>query len=268
MSAKRNSISFCLSLALASGLAASGTAQSASARQPVSRLVGAAEGRLADRVHISPTAMRADAISLEKGSNTWSARGYGLKALIAEIYDIDVRQVDLSDSSGTSGRYDLTVTLPNGIAPDELQRLLVDAVQRKFGLDIKPEVRSMYVYAVMAPNGPGSGLRLHAAARSESVEDEGEIKYAGRGCSGVAAEGVLVTGKTIADFARSLQPDMDRLLIDETKLSGAYDFELGRYAGQDELFRLLRDQLGLVVKPVERKVTVLRVRPHGEFSLG
>ena len=174
----------------------------------------------------------------------------------------------MPDSSDTNGRYDLTVTLPKEIAPEEMQRLLTDAVQRKFGLDIKPEVRSMYVYAIMAPNGPGSGLRLHAAARGESAEDAGEIKYAGRGCFGVTAEGVSVTGKTIAEFTRTLQPDMDRLLIDETRLSGTYDFEIGKYTGQDELFRLLRDQLGLVVKPVERKVTVLRVRPHGEFSLG
>ena len=147
-----------------------------------------------------------------------------------------------------------------------MQHLLADAVQQKFGIDIKPEVRSMYVYAVMAPNGPGSGLRLHAAAPGQSAEDEGEITFAGRGCFGVAAEGVSVTGKTIADFTRTLEPDMDRMVVDETKLPGTYDFQIGKYTGQDELFRLLRDQLGLVVKPVERKVTVLRVRPHGEFS--
>jgi uncharacterized protein (TIGR03435 family) len=265
---KRNSTPVYLILALAGVLAASAAAQSVTARQPVSHLVGTAEGRLADRVHISPTAMQANSVSLEKGSDTWNARGYELKALIAEIYDIDVRQVDLDDSSNTNSRYDLTVTLPKEIAPEEMQSLLADAVQKKFGLDIKPEVRSMYVYAIMAPNGPGSGLRLHAAAPGQGTEDAGEIKYAGRGCFGVTAEGVSVIGKTIAEFTRTLQPDMDRLLIDETKLSGAYDFEIGKYTGQDELFRLLRDQLGLVVKPVERKVTVLRVRPHGEFSLG
>jgi uncharacterized protein (TIGR03435 family) len=231
-------------------------------------MVGAAEGHLADHVHISPTAMQANSISLEKGSNTWIARGYELKALIAEIYDIDERQVDLADTDVTNGRYDLAVTLPREIAPGEMQRLLTDAVQQKFSLDIKPEVRSMYVYAVMAPNGPGSGLRLHAAATSQGTDDTGEIKYAGRGCFGVAAEGVSVTGKTIAEFTRTLQPDMDRLLIDETKLSATYDFKIGKYSGQDELFRLLREQLGLVVKPVERKITVVRVRPHGEFSLG
>ena len=212
--------------------------------------------------------MQANAVSLEKGSDTWIARGYELKALIAEIYGVDERQVDLADTSSPGGRYDLTVTLPKEIAPDDMQRLLTDAVQQKFGLDIKPEVRSMYVYAIMAPNGPGSGLRLHALASRQGAEDAGEISYAGRGCSGVTAEGVSVTGKSIADFTRTLQPDMDRLLIDETKLPGTYDFEIGKYTGQDELFRLLRDQLGLVVKPVERKVTVLRVRPQGEFSLG
>jgi uncharacterized protein (TIGR03435 family) len=261
---KRTSITVYLNLALAGGLAASAAAQSTHARPPVTHLVAATEARPADRVHISPTAMQANAIALEKGSATWTARGYELKALIAEIYGVDERQVDLAEASDTNARYDLTVALPREIAPDEMQRLLSDAIAQKFSLDIKPEVRSMYVFAVMAPNGPGSGLRLHAGAGS--ADDGGEIKYAGRGCSGVAAEGVSVTGKTIAEFARTLEPDMDRLVVDETKLPGTYDFQIGKYSGQDELFRLLRDQLGLVVKPVERKVTVLRVRPHGEFS--
>lgn len=240
-------------------------AQSGSPNRPASHLFGAGEGSLADRVHIAPSTTRANTLSVEKGSNTWNARGVELKTLIAQIYDIDVRQVDLADS-GANGRYDLTVTLPKEVTQDEMQRLLVDAVQRKFSLDIKPEVRSMFVYVMTAPNGPGGGLHPQAATRRQGAGDAAQIQYAGRGCFGVEAEGVSVTGKTIAEFGRTLQPELDRLLIDETKLGGAYDFEIGKYTSEDELFRALKDQLGLVVKPVERKVTVLRVRPHGEFS--
>jgi len=208
--------------------------------------------------------MLANSASLEKGSDTWSARGYELKALIAQIYDVDVRQVDLPDGTDANGRYDLTVTLPKEVAQDEMQRLLLDAVERKFNLDIKPEVRSMYVYVMTAPNGPGGGL--HPQTREQGAGDAGRIQYAGRGCFGADAEGVSVTAKTIAEFSRTLQPELDRLLIDETKLTGTYNFQIGKYASEDELFRALRDQLGLLVRPVERKVTVLRVRPHGEFS--
>jgi len=264
---KRTSISVGLSLGLACVLAGSAIAQSGPTNPPMRRLVGSAEGSLVNRVQIGPTTMLANTVSMERGSDTWSARGYELKRLIAEIYDIDERQVDLADTGNANGRYDLTVSLPKEVAPEEMQRLLVDAVRRKFNLDIKPEVRSMHVYAITAPNGPGSGLHFHAAARVQSAEDSGEISYAGRGCFGVTAEGISVTHKTIAEFGRTLQPELDRVLIDETKLAGTYDFKIGKYSSQDELFGLLRDQLGLWVRPVERNVTVLRVRPHGEFAI-
>jgi uncharacterized protein (TIGR03435 family) len=263
---KRNLPAVGLSLALMFGAGTFAVAQSSSASRPASHLFGAGEGSLADQVHIAPSTMRANTVSIEKGSETWSARGVELKTLIAQIYDVDARQVDLADNGDASGRYDLTVTLPKEVTQDEMQRLLVDAVQRKFSLDIKPEVRSMYVYVMTAPNGPGGGLHPQAAARGRGAGDAGVIQYAGRGCFGVEAEGVSVTGKTIAEFSQTLQPELDRLLIDETKLTGAYDFQIGKYTSEDELFRALKDQLGLVVKPVERKVTVLRVRPHGEFS--
>lgn len=263
---KRNSIAVCLCLALPGIFATFARAQAGALKQPVQRMFGTAEGSLADRVHIAPTTMRANTVSVEKGSDTWSARGVELNTLIAQIYEIDVRQVDLAGNDDANGRYDLTVALPREVTQDEMQRLLVDAVERKFNLDIKPEVRSMFVYVMTAPNGPGSGLHPQVATRGQGTGDAGEIQYAGRGCFGAEAEGVSVTGKTIAEFGRTLQPELDRLLIDETKLTGAYDFQIGKYASEDELFRALKDQLGLVVKPVERKVTVLRVRPHGEFS--
>src|ERR1700761_475605 len=99
MRMQRHTNSLYLGMALAAGLAAPAAAQSTAVRQPVTRLVSAAESRPADRVHIAPTAMAANSASLEKGSDRWSARGYDLKSLIAEIYDLDARQVDLAESN-------------------------------------------------------------------------------------------------------------------------------------------------------------------------
>jgi hypothetical protein len=53
------------------------------------------------------------------------------------------------------------------------------------------------------------------------------------------------------------------VLLDETHLSGIYDFKIGMYVNQDQLFQLLQAQLGLVVTPEQRSVTVLTVRPAG-----
>jgi hypothetical protein len=64
-----------------------------------------------------------------------------------------------------------------------------------------------------------------------------------------------------------MEHGLDRVLLDETNLAGTFDVQLGAYRSKEELFQLLRDQLGLVVRPAERKVTVVKVRPHGEFAI-
>jgi uncharacterized protein (TIGR03435 family) len=276
---KRALISASLGVALLWGAAAAAVGQAGSTRQQARRPASASNA-IAYQVHISATTMKAGSTSIEMGSDRWSARGYDLKTLIAQIYDVDVRRVDLAADGDQDPRYDLTASLPGDVGRDEMQRLLVAAVEQKFSLDVKPEIRSMMVYVMTAPNGPGSGLHLHApAAHPErlakpmaleigtgSLEDVGEIQFEGRNCSGVSSGGITASAETIDDFSRTLEGDLDRVLIDETNLAGTYDFQIGTYANKDELFQLLRDQLGLVVRPAERKVTVLRVRPHGEFA--
>jgi uncharacterized protein (TIGR03435 family) len=266
-------------VALLCGAAAAAVGQAGSTRQQVRRPASASIAT-AYQVHIAPTAMKAGSTSIEMGSDRWSARGYDLRTLIAQIYDVDVRRVDLAADGDQDARYDLTASLPRSVGQDEMQRLLVEAVEQKFSLEVKPEVRSMLVYVMTAPNGPGSGLHLHApAARAEglakpmalelgtgTLEDVGEIQFEGRDCSGVSSGGITASAETIDDFRRTLEGDLDRVLLDETNLTGTYDFQIGSYASKDDLFQLLHGQLGLVVRPAERKVTILRVRPHGEFA--
>jgi uncharacterized protein (TIGR03435 family) len=129
----------------------------------------------------------------------------------------------------------------------------------------------MDVYVLSAPEGLGSGLKQHRFARrsglkmlvsgDDSNDEGGRITYMGKDCSGVNSGGITVEGGTLADFRRTLEPDLDRVLVDETKLRGSYDFKIGMYANQKQLFDLMHAQLGLVVTPEQRKITVLTVRP-------
>jgi uncharacterized protein (TIGR03435 family) len=95
---------------------------------------------------------------------------------------------------------------------------------------------------------------------STGNQDESRISYAGKECSGVAAGGISASAATIPDFRRTLEPELDRLLVDDTHLTGSYDFQIGTYRSQQELFELLRAQLGIVAAPTHRSVTVLAVR--------
>jgi uncharacterized protein (TIGR03435 family) len=263
---KRAPIFACLGLALAFGIATTAVAQSKPSYQPVRRAIHAGQGTSSSEVQITPTTLKSGSTSIEIGSDHWSARGYDLKLLIAQIYDIDSRRIDLSDDIDTDARYDVTLALPSDVDEDTMQHMLQDALQKKFGLAIAPENRAMDVYVLTAPNGPGAELHRHAAgqhAGSLGLGDAGQITYMGKDCSGTSSGGISASAGTIGDFRRTLEPDLDRLLVDETHLDGSYDFKIGNYANEDQLFKLMHDQLGLQVTPTQRKVTVLTVRSAG-----
>ena len=210
--------------------------------------------------------------SIEVGADHWEARGYDLKSLVAEIFEIDARLVDVPQDLSVNARYDVSLSLPTELDQDSMQRILGKALAQRFGVTIKPEARTMDVYVLSAPEGPASGLKRHSFARhaglkkliaggDDSDDEGGRITYTGKDCSGVNSGGIAVEGGTIADFRRTLEPDLDRVLVDETKLHGSYDFKIGMYVNQKQLFELMRVGLGLVVTPEQRNVTVLTVRP-------
>jgi uncharacterized protein (TIGR03435 family) len=222
-------------------------------------------------VRIDQATDAAGSSSIEVGADHWNARGYDLKTLIAGIFEIDARLVDLPEDVAANGRYDVSLSLPTELDQDSMQRILVKALTQRFGLTINPEARTMDVYVLSAPEGAGSGLKRHSFSRhaglkklvvggDDSNEEGGRITYMGKDCSGVSSGGITVEGGTIADFRRTLEPDLDRVLVDETKLLGSYDFKIGMYVNQTQLFELMRG-LGLVMTPDRRKVTVLAVRP-------
>ena len=271
---KRAPIAAYLSFGLACGIATTAIAQGSPSYKTVRRTTHSASSNLLNQVHIAPTTMKPGSTSIETGADTWKARGFDLKTLLAQIYDIDVRRIDLTDNGDADTRYDLTLTLPREVEQDEMQHLLVSALEKKFGLSVAEETRSLDVYVMNAPSGPGSELHRHASAHSsgpaklvsmssddDASDDAEQITYMGKDCSGVSSGGIAVSAGTIADFTRTLEPDLDRVLVDETRLAGSYDFQIGNYANEQELFKLLHDQLGLVVTPAQRKVTVLAVRP-------
>ncbi len=244
------------------------------AQATASHVVHIAPTIIAPTVHISPTTMEADSLSIQIGAKQWSVRGLDLKTLIAEVYDVDARLVDLPATVDTTARYDVSLARPNDASPEDVQQLLRQAIEKNFHLEIATENRSMEVYLLTAPNGPGAAIHRHTAAtrdnglyRQASLtgqsadEAQQQITFAGKQCSGAASSGISATEASLAEFARTLNPELDRLLVDDTRLSGSFDFRVGIYHSQQELFQRLRDELGLVVVPAQRQMAVLTVRP-------
>jgi uncharacterized protein (TIGR03435 family) len=214
--------------------------------------------------------------SLDIGDDHWSARGFDLKSLIAQIDNIDPRQIVLPTSSGPPPRYDLSLTLPEPVSEEAVQHLLLDALRHQFHLTITLGHRTADVYVLSALPTPSRSLQAHRSAPasnsllkqaaleepSDPADDPQQITFVGKDCSGVGAKGIEATAASIAELRRTLEPDLDRLLIDETGLNGSYDFRIGGYTNQQELFQHLRADLGLAVTPAQRSIAVLEVHTN------
>jgi uncharacterized protein (TIGR03435 family) len=273
---KRAPISACLGFVLVYGVATTAAAQAKISHQPVRRVASAERAISSSEVHIAPTTLPANSTSMDIGGDHWSARGFDLKTLISQIYGVDIRLVDFAEDNTGDARYDVTLTLPREVDEDVMQRMLENALEQKFGLTITPESRAMDVYVLTAPNGPGAALHRHGASgvatlaaedsTDQATGDTEQIEFLGKNCDGVSSGGISASAGTLGEFRRTLEPDLDRLLIDETGLKGSYDFQIGNYGNEGELFKLLHDQLGILVTPEQRNLTVLTVRPRQELQ--
>lgn len=261
-----------LQIGLLCGVATAALAQGASR----ARMSAAVAAHGSYEVQITPSTMKDGSTEIAIGEDEWSARGYDLKSLIAQIYDVDVRRIEVANAQITNAKYDVSLALPQDESQEGIQRRLRDALQKKFGVSIKPETRSMEVYALTAPNGMGPALHRHGSSmrgnglmkqvsldRSNvELDDAQQISYMGKECSGVASGGITATAASLSEFSKTLEPDLDRVLVDDTRLAGSYDFQIGRYSNQQELFQKLHEQLGLVVVPTTRNVVVLTVHAN------
>ncbi len=259
---KRASLNACFSFALAAALALGANAQTHSMHIASRHSATIEQPASTPEAHISLTTLPPGGTSFEIDGDRWSARGYSLKMLISQIYNVEAKRVDIADNFDSDTRYDVTLALPRDADEAAMQQLLGAALQKKFNITIATETRAMQVYVMSAPAGPGSQLHRHGNA----PDDAGQITYSGRDCPGISSHGIEASATTISDFGHALEQDLDAVLIDETKLSGSYDFKLSNYSNTNQLLTLLHDQLGLLVRPLQRNVTVLKVLPQGQLA--
>jgi uncharacterized protein (TIGR03435 family) len=207
-------------------------------------------------------------------------RGFDLKTLIAQVYGVDVSRVEFPDVDAGKKRYDVAAVLPKEENEEAIKHLVQEAFQKQFNLTITPENRVMDVYVVSAPNGPAPELRqshaLGGSAGSNSIiewnspdgrqptmEDVEKAMNQKRASSGISVNGIDVFSGTIQQLCRVLEEGLDRLVVDETNLTGSYDYQVSNFQNRQELFRLLRNRFGLVVTLSQRNVTMLVVRSVG-----
>ena len=153
-----------------------------------------------------------------------------------------------------------------------LQKLLAD----RFGLTFHRETRTLSVYALTVAKG---GPKLTSAAE-DSGDAVGDISFSELGK-------LQARHASVADFIHSMQRNvLDRPIIDQTGLSGRYDFALnwvpdefqfasvrtpggpqipGNTEGAD-LVTALREQLGLQLKAMRAPTQVIVIDHAGRPS--
>jgi uncharacterized protein (TIGR03435 family) len=208
----------------------------------------------------------------------WSVGGFDLKSIVAQAYGIDDGRVDFRDAAAAGKRYDVALVLPQPEDHDAMMGRIQDALKQRFNLKITSEDEAMDVFVVTAPYGPGPKLRLADSMGGfissfgtsfalpkgqqptpENIEKAIEQQRASSGIT--MLDNISVSGVTIEDFCKVLEKGLDRKVVDETHLTGHYDFNVVRGdRTRDGFFDMLREQLGLAFTAEKRNVPMLVVR--------
>jgi uncharacterized protein (TIGR03435 family) len=228
-------------------------------------------------VHIAPS--RTLGTTSTSAPDYWSMGGFDLKAIVARAYGVEETRVDFRDASAAGKRYDVALVLPQAEDGNTMLHRIQNALKEKFNLSIASETKPMEVYVVTAPYGPGpelhpsedsmggfigssSGFVLPKGQQSTPENTKNAMDQQ-RALRGITVDSISVSGGTIEKLCKELERGLDRKVIDETHLTGRYDFNVVRGdRTRDEFFDMLREQLGLAVTPEQRDVPMLVVRSN------
>ena len=197
------------------------------------------------------------------GGNMFTTTNTTLNDLISFAWDLHVRQIVNGPSWLESERFDVTAKPEQQGVPNatQLRAMAQKLITERFGLVFHKEKRDLSAYVITVTK---SGHKL-------TKNDSGGI-LPGFGGRGPGAIGVRNT--TMTEFASFLQGRLlDRPVVDQTGLSGKFDFQLewrpdqlgGQPGGaplppqvesRSDLFTAFQEQLGLKLESTKAPVEV------------
>ena len=142
--------------------------------------------------------------------------GYSLRMLIADAYNVKARSISAASQGDRilldGFPFDIVAKTDHSVTKEQLQRMMQSLLADRFKLAVRREAKTEPVYnLVPAKNGP----KLQEAA--------------GQGPSGCAlgsVGGAVCRNMTMAAFSNYLSDRMGRVVLDQTGLTGHYDFDL------------------------------------------
>jgi len=238
-----------------------------------------------------------EGIAANRGPAYWTVEGASLKTMLSKLYDMQTTRIELPASLDDDRRYDFLLVLPRDESGQTIDRLMREAIEKHFRIGITHESRLMDVYVITAPAGtinaealrgdePGSfgWMEVQTPARAPDnftgysafvvqertlPADEalhtmgaGFLKdFASAWKRGTASIRGMSAGGTIQQLCETLEETLDRPVIDETNLTGAYELNVRTGAATSgEFLQAMCDRLGLAAAPARRGVAMLVAR--------
>jgi|SRR5665213_191388 len=221
---------------------------------------------------IKPTAPDSRARYIRMQSvNRFYATGFTFQALVAAAYSLTPRAISGGPAWTDSDRYDILASTPGGVQPklDDQMAMLRKLLTDRFQLTFHREPKELPIFAITVAKG-GPKLRESTAPPGTLPELINTIYPEEKG-------GVHVTlparNATIMQFAAMMQRTvLDRAVVDQTGLSGTYDFDLewtpdeNQFGGnlphsaesaKPSLFVAMQEQLGLRLDATKGLVSAL-----------
>lgn len=210
-----------------------------------------------------------------QSANLFEARNHALKTLIAAAYDVSPAAISGGPAWVDSDHWDIRAKTPGDVLPTlpEQMKMLRSLLAERFQLSFHRESKAMSVYQLSVPKGGQLDSRKPRPPENSFADAPagppplifilapGDAKLPGRSAS-------------IAELASTLQRAvLDRPVIDQTGLSGRYDFDLefmpdpGMFGGSGlsgtpesvhpDLFAAMQQQLGLKLEAARGPVPAI-----------
>jgi len=209
-------------------------------------------------VRINKSLARGGTMEFPPGHERFVMTNMSLGALILAAYDITVRQLSGTQLLGAEC-YDIAAKAERPATRVEMQEMLRRLLAERFRLAVRRETRELPVYALTVARG---GPKLKPS--SAPAKDNGTpLVPAHAGGSETETGHLIFKNESMSEFAWALsrtQPTGERVVVNETGLAGAYDFELKWVRDGAEgpsIFEALSEQLGLKLEPKKAPVDLV-----------
>ena len=209
------------------------------------------------------------------------AKNHALRTLIAAAYNLSARAIAGGPAWVDSEHYDILAETPCEVRPnlDQQMAMLRRLIVERYKLTFHREQKELSIYALTVAKG-GSKLKASTISPDASPEGPPPLVFV------VTLPTLHMSARyaTMGEFASVLQrAALDRPVVDQTGLTGRYDFDLDFAAdetlfdgalgkapddvGKPGLFAAVQEQLGLKIEPTKGPVETLVIdgveRPSG-----